>query len=115
MVQLINLTLEDLSKIIEDSVVKALAYTNTEDFNEIKDISLILRTKISDFDLTSRTINSLKWAEIETLGELVSYNKSDLMKFRNFGKKSLEEVVDLVDTMGLCFGMDVERYLLINN
>jgi len=63
-------------------------------------------------DLSVRALNCLKAAEVETLGELVSYNKSDLMKFRNFGKKSLTELEELVDNKGLSFGMDISKYKL---
>jgi DNA-directed RNA polymerase subunit alpha len=54
----------------------------------------------------------LKAADVETLGELVAYNKNDLLKFRNFGKKSLTELDDLIESKGLSFGMDVSRYKL---
>ena len=63
-------------------------------------------------DLSVRALNCLKAAEVETLGELVSFAKSDLMKFRNFGKKSLTELEELVDSKGLNFGMDIVKYKL---
>lgn len=72
----------------------------------------LLKTKLSDMDLSVRALNCLKAADIETLGELVSYNKNDLLKFRNFGKKSLTELEDLVENKNLTFGMDVSKYKL---
>lgn len=72
----------------------------------------LLKTKLVDMDLSVRALNCLKAAEVETLGELVSFAKSDLMKFRNFGKKSLTELEELVDSKGLNFGMDIAKYKL---
>jgi DNA-directed RNA polymerase subunit alpha len=63
-------------------------------------------------DLSVRALNCLKAADIETLGDLVSYNKNDLLKFRNFGKKSLTELEELVEGKGLQFGMNVSKYKL---
>ena len=72
----------------------------------------LLKTKLIDMDLSVRALNCLKAAEVETLGDLVSYNKNDLMKFRNFGKKSLTELEELVVLKGLTFGMDLSKYKL---
>jgi len=72
----------------------------------------LLKTKLIDMDLSVRALNCLKAAEVETLGDLVSYNKNDLMKFRNFGKKSLTELEELVILKGLSFGMDLAKYKL---
>ena len=72
----------------------------------------LLKTKLVDLDLSVRALNCLKAAEVETLGELVSYSKGDLMKFRNFGKKSLTELEELVGNKGLSFGMDISKYKL---
>ena len=72
----------------------------------------LLKTKLIDMDLSVRALNCLKAAEVDTLGDLVSFNKSDLMKFRNFGKKSLTELEDLVVSKGLNFGMDLSQYKL---
>lgn len=72
----------------------------------------LLKSKLADMDLSVRALNCLKAAEVETLGELVSYSKSDLMKFRNFGKKSLTELEELVHAKGLNFGFDVSKYKL---
>ena len=72
----------------------------------------LLKSKLVDLDLSVRALNCLKAAEVETLGDLVSYNKNDLMKFRNFGKKSLTELEELVADKGLDFGMDLSKYKL---
>jgi DNA-directed RNA polymerase subunit alpha len=72
----------------------------------------LLKTKLVDMDLSVRALNCLKAAEVDTLGDLVSYNKNDLMKFRNFGKKSLSELEELVVLKGLSFGMDLAKYKL---
>jgi DNA-directed RNA polymerase subunit alpha len=72
----------------------------------------ILKTPLSDLDLSVRAYNCLKAAEIRTLGELVSYQIEDLLKFRNFGKKSLTELEDFVKEKGLNFGMDISKYNL---
>ena len=72
----------------------------------------LLKMKLIDLDLSVRALNCLKAAEVDTLGDLVMYNRSDLMKFRNFGKKSLTELDELVDTKGVHFGMDLSKYKL---
>ncbi len=72
----------------------------------------LLKTKLVDMDLSVRALNCLKAAEVDTLGDLVSFNKNDLMKFRNFGKKSLTELDELVASKGLNFGMDLSKYKL---
>ncbi|MFV0247617.1 MAG: DNA-directed RNA polymerase subunit alpha [Tenacibaculum sp.] len=72
----------------------------------------LLKTKLVDMDLSVRALNCLKAAEVDTLGDLVSFNKSDLMKFRNFGKKSLTELEELIHNKGLNFGIDLGRYKL---
>jgi DNA-directed RNA polymerase subunit alpha len=72
----------------------------------------VLKTPLTDLDLSVRAFNCLKAAEVKTLGDLVSYNIADLLKFRNFGKKSLSELEELVAEKGLSFGMDVAKYNL---
>ncbi len=72
----------------------------------------LLKTKLVDMDLSVRALNCLKAAEVDTLGDLVSFNKNDLMKFRNFGKKSLTELEELIILKGLSFGMDLAKYKL---
>jgi len=72
----------------------------------------LLKTKLVDMDLSVRALNCLKAADVDTLGDLVSFNKNDLLKFRNFGKKSLTELDELVENKGLTFGMNVAIYKL---
>ena len=72
----------------------------------------LLKTRLIDMDLSVRALNCLKAAEVDTLGDLVSYNRNDLMKFRNFGKKSLTELDALVEDKSLSFGMDLSKYKL---
>jgi DNA-directed RNA polymerase subunit alpha len=74
----------------------------------------LLKSKLSELGLSVRALNCLKTAEVQTLGELVSFNKSDLLKFRNFGKKSLTELEALVEDKGLSFGLDISKYNLEN-
>jgi len=85
----------------------------TEEFDEeILKMRQLLKTKLVDLDLSVRALNCLKAAEVETLGDLVKFNKNDLLKFRNFGKKSLTELDELLESMNLSFGMDVSKYKL---
>lgn len=96
-------------RITLDSEVKA----ETEEFDETSlHMRQLLKSKLVDMDLSVRALNCLKAADVETLGDLVSYNKNDLLKFRNFGKKSLTELEDLVENKGLNFGMNVSKYKL---
>jgi DNA-directed RNA polymerase subunit alpha len=88
-----------------------IAQTETYD-EESLHMRQLLKTKLVDMELSVRALNCLKAAEVETLGDLVSYNKNDLMKFRNFGKKSLTELEELVNVKGLNFGMDLSKYKL---
>ena len=74
----------------------------------------LLKTELTDFGLSVRALNCLKTAEVYTLGELVSFKKSDMLKFRNFGKKSLTELEELIDEKGLHFGFDIAKYNLDN-
>jgi DNA-directed RNA polymerase subunit alpha len=86
---------------------------NEEEFDETSlHMRQLLKTKLVDMDLSVRALNCLKAADVETLGELVSFNKNDLLKFRNFGKKSLTELEDLVQSKTLQFGMNVAKYKL---
>lgn len=86
---------------------------NSNDFDEdTLHMRQLLKSKLVDMELSVRALNCLKTAEVETLGELVSFNKSDLLKFRNFGKKSLTELEDLVKDKGLSFGMDISKFNL---
>ncbi len=84
-----------------------------EEFNEeVLKMRQLLKSKLTDMDLSVRALNCLKSAEVETLGELVVFNKNDLLKFRNFGKKSLSELDDLLERLHLSFGMDISQYKL---
>ena len=84
-----------------------------EEFDEeVLHMRQLLKSKLTDMDLSVRALNCLKSAEVETLAELVVFNKTDLLKFRNFGKKSLTELEELLTTLGLSFGMDISRYKL---
>ncbi len=88
-----------------------IAQTETYD-EESLHMRQLLKTKLVDMDLSVRALNCLKAAEVDTLGDLVSFNKNDLMKFRNFGKKSLTELDELVAVKNLTFGMDLAKYKL---
>ena len=88
-----------------------IAQTETYD-EESLHMRQLLKTRLIDLDLSVRALNCLKAAEVDTLGDLVSFNKNDLMKFRNFGKKSLTELDELVNVKGLTFGMDLSKYKL---
>lgn len=84
-----------------------------EEFDEeVLHMRQMLKTKLTDMDLSVRALNCLKAAEVETLGDLVKFNKNDLLKFRNFGKKSLTELDELLESLNLTFGMDVTKYKL---
>ena len=86
--------------------------TNEEFDEEVLHMRQLLKTKLTDMDLSVRALNCLKSAEVETLGELVVFNKTDLLKFRNFGKKSLTELEELLQSLNLSFGMDISKYKL---
>lgn len=87
-------------------------FANEEFDEEVLHMRQLLKTKLVDMDLSVRALNCLKAADVETLGELVTYNRNDLLKFRNFGKKSLTELDDLLNVMNLTFGMDISKYKL---
>ena len=86
--------------------------TNEEFDEEVLRMRQLLKSKLVDMDLSVRALNCLKSAEVETLGELVVFNKTDLLKFRNFGKKSLTELDELLANLNLSFGMDISKYKL---
>ncbi|MBN1599587.1 MAG: DNA-directed RNA polymerase subunit alpha [Bacteroidales bacterium] len=86
--------------------------SNEEFDEEVLHMRQLLKTKLVDLDLSVRALNCLKAAEVETLGDLVKFNKNDLLKFRNFGKKSLTELDELLEGMNLNFGMDITKYKL---
>ena len=88
---------------------------SVDDFDEdTLHMRQLLKTELTDFGLSVRALNCLKTAEVFTLGELVSFKKSDMLKFRNFGKKSLTELEELIDDKGLHFGFDISIYNLDN-
>lgn len=96
-------------KITLDSEEKTI----TDEFDENSlHIRQLLKTKLVDLDLSVRALNCLKAADVDTLGDLVAFNKNDLLKFRNFGKKSLTELEELVKTKNLEFGMNIVKYKL---
>ncbi len=102
------LLFSDEKMVLEEEVID-----KTQEMDE-SDIYMrqLLKMKLTDLDLSVRALNCLKAAEVDTLGQLVTYNKSDLLKFRNFGKKSLTELEELISSKKLSFGMDVSRYNL---
>ena len=85
---------------------------NQEFDEEVLHMRQLLKTKLVDMNLSVRALNCLKAADVETLGDLVQYNKTDLLKFRNFGKKSLTELDDLLESLNLSFGTDISKYKL---
>ena len=85
---------------------------NQEFDEEVLHMRQLLKTKLVDMNLSVRALNCLKAADVETLGDLVQYNKTDLLKFRNFGKKSLSELDDLLESLNLSFGTDTSKYKL---
>ena len=88
-------------------------FDGNEEFDEeVLRMRQLLKTKLVDMDLSVRALNCLKAAEVETLGDLVQFNKTDLLKFRNFGKKSLTELDDLLESLNLSFGTDISKYKL---
>jgi DNA-directed RNA polymerase subunit alpha len=87
-------------------------FANEEFDEEVLHMRQLLKTKLVDLDLSVRALNCLKAADVDTLGDLVKFNKNDLLKFRNFGKKSLTELEDLLEAMNLSFGMDITKYKL---
>ena len=89
------------------------ADADNEEFDEeVLHMRQLLKTKLVDMNLSVRALNCLKAADVETLGELVQFNKNDLLKFRNFGKKSLTELDDLLESLNLSFGTDISKYKL---
>jgi DNA-directed RNA polymerase subunit alpha len=96
-------------KIALETEVKSAVEEFDEDSLHMRQL---LKTKLIDMDLSVRALNCLKAADVETLGELVQFNKNDLLKFRNFGKKSLTELDELVENKNLTFGMNVAKYKL---
>ena len=94
-------------------MIEATDAENIEEFDEeVLHMRQMLKRKLSDLNLSVRALNCLKAADVETLGQLVGHNKNDLLKFRNFGKKSLTELEELLESLKLSFGMDISKYKL---
>ena len=97
----------------EKIALEAPKENEADEFDEeVLHMRQLLKSKLTDMDLSVRALNCLKSAEVETLGELVGFNKNDLLKFRNFGKKSLTELDELLASLNLSFGMDISKYKL---
>ena len=97
----------------EKIALEAPKESDVDEFDEeVLHMRQLLKSKLTDMDLSVRALNCLKSAEVETLGELVVFNKNDLLKFRNFGKKSLTELDELLASLNLSFGMDISKYKL---
>ena len=97
----------------EKITIEDKSEADNEEFDEeVLHMRQLLKTKLTDMNLSVRALNCLKAADVETLGELVQYNKNDLLKFRNFGKKSLTELDDLLESLNLSFGTDISKYKL---
>ena len=97
----------------EKITVEDQAYAENEELDEeVLHMRQLLKTKLFDMNLSVRALNCLKAADVETLGDLVQFNKNDLLKFRNFGKKSLTELDDLLESLNLSFGTDISKYKL---
>lgn len=97
----------------EKITLEAAETDGNEEFDEeVLHMRQLLKQKLVEMDLSVRALNCLKSAEVETLGELVVFNKTDLLKFRNFGKKSLTELDELLANLNLSFGMDISKYKL---
>ncbi len=97
----------------ERITLEAREETENEEFDEeVLKMRQLLKSKLVDMELSVRALNCLKSAEVETLGDLVKFQKNDLLKFRNFGKKSLTELDDLLAKLNLSFGMDIAKYKL---
>ena len=97
----------------EKITLEDTAFDANEEFDEeVLHMRQLLKTKLTDMNLSVRALNCLKAAEVDTLGDLVQFNKTDLLKFRNFGKKSLTELDDLLESLNLSFGTDISKYKL---
>ena len=97
----------------EKITLESPEFEGNEEFDEeVLHMRQLLKTRLVDMNLSVRALNCLKAADVETLGDLVQYNKTDLLKFRNFGKKSLSELDDLLESLNLSFGTDIAKYKL---
>jgi DNA-directed RNA polymerase subunit alpha len=97
----------------EKIAVETVDHNENEEFDEdVLHMRQLLKSKLAEMNLSVRALNCLKAADVETVGDLVSFNKNDLLKFRNFGKKSLTELDELLLNLNLSFGMDISKYKL---
>jgi DNA-directed RNA polymerase subunit alpha len=97
----------------ENILLESQAKEETKEVDEeILHMRKVLKTELVDLDLSVRALNCLKAADIRTLAELISYDVADMLKFRNFGKKSLTEIQELVKSKGLSFGMNLNKFKL---
>jgi len=97
----------------EKIAIETVDVDNNEEFDEdVLHMRQLLKSKLIEMNLSVRALNCLKSADVETVGDLVAFNKNDLLKFRNFGKKSLTELDELLETLNLSFGMDITKYKL---
>ena len=97
----------------EKITMEDAANLENEEFDEeVLHMRQLLKTRLVDMNLSVRALNCLKAADVETLGDLGQFNKNDLLKFRNFGKKSLTELDDLLESLNLSFGSDISKYKL---
>lgn len=102
---------EHIEKFITEKIEEPFTQEEEEVDAEKQRVANLLRTSIEDLNLSVRAYNCLKSANINTIGELVSRDEQDLLKFRNFGKKSLTELIEVIEEKNLEFGMDVSKYL----
>lgn len=102
---------DHIEKFITEKIDEPFVQENNEVDAEKLRVANLLRTSIEDLNLSVRAYNCLKSANIATIGELVSKEESELLKFRNFGKKSLNELIEVVEEKNLHFGMDIKKYL----
>jgi DNA-directed RNA polymerase subunit alpha len=102
---------DHIEKFITEKIEEPFAQEEEEVDAEKQRIANLLRTSIEDLNLSVRAYNCLKSANINSIGELVARDEHDLLKFRNFGKKSLTELIDVIEEKNLQFGMDVAKYL----
>jgi DNA-directed RNA polymerase subunit alpha len=102
---------EHIEKFITEEIEEPFTQEEEEVDAEKQRVANLLRTSIEDLNLSVRAYNCLKSANINSIGELVSRDEQDLLKFRNFGKKSLSELVEVIEEKNLEFGMDVSKYL----
>ena len=100
---------------IKGFAIQFMPFAEIRDLDSNERIKKILLTGVDDLELSVRSHNCLKSADIKTLGDLVRKDENEMLKFRNFGRKSLSELTEIVDNYGLDFGMDVDKYINYGN